>query len=365
MLVELGNNAAAYFDKETGEMTSHGLDAASVTYINIPDYVQDFDPSPDLEAFKKHLYDAIVTNKGITNFGPGAGALLTVVHPDGTWGKHSTDAKPTWVWSDNKDFQRVVAAFYAVPEGRPAEIELTHWTRFGAPGVGEPLIPEAAAAVKNIVGLLVNTGRDIWARMQGMQSNVLAQQTATASTSASITATGTPFVASAYIGNVVVDNTTGVWGLIQSNTTSVLTVDRWYNPATPAGSAGSTPGATDKFTIQQGSPPAQFIAISSTNSAPVATDTTMAGEITTAGGGLLRTQATYAHTAGTNTYTMANTWTVNGSDSIPVTIYRMGLFTGMVVASTITMMFETSLNASATLSAIGDTLTVTDTVTGS
>ena len=62
---------------------------------------------------------------------------------------------------------------------------------------------------------------------------------------------------------------------------------------------------------------------------------------------------------------MANTWTVNGSDSIPVTIYRMGLFTGMVVASTITMMFETSLNASATLSAIGDTLTVTDTVTGS
>ena len=365
MLVEFGNNAAAYFDKESGEMVSHGLEAPSVTYINVPDYVQDFDPNIDLEAFKKHLYDAIVTNKGITNFGPGAGALLTVVHPDGTWMKNSTDAKPTWVWSDNKDFQRVLAAFYGINEGRPADVELTHITKWGDPGVGEPDIPAVVAAVKSIECLLVNSGRDIWARMQGMQANVLAQGTATASGLTSLTATGTPFVSAAYVGMVVVDNTTGVWGLIQSNTTSVLTVDRWYNPATPAGAAGSTPGATDKYTIIQGSPPAQFIAISSTNSAPVATDTTMAGEITTAGGGLLRTQATYAHTAGTNTYTMANTWTVNGSDSIPVTIYRMGLFTGMVVASTITMMFETSLNASATLSAIGDTLTVTDTVTGS
>jgi hypothetical protein len=314
------------------------------------------------------VYERQVTNTGITNAGPGVQALLTICHPDGAWGKHTLGPKPTWAFCpDNPDFGKKVAEWYDIPYGKPADVELTHWTQFGPPGVGEPLIPKAAQDVKNIEGLLVNTGRDIWAKMQGVWANVLAQQTATASSSTSITATGTPFTASAYIGYIVVDNTTGVWGLITANTTSVLTVDRWYNPATPAGTAATTPGTTDKFTIVQSAPPAQFIAVSTTNSAPSATDTTMAGEITTAGGGFLRTQATFTHSAGTNTYTMANTFTANGSDtgSLPYVIYRMGLFNGMVVGTTITMMFETSLNASATITISGDALTVTDTVTGS
>jgi hypothetical protein len=103
--------------------------------------------------------------------------------------------------------------------------------------------------------------------------------------------------------------------------------------------------------------------ISTTNAASVATDTTMAGEITTAGGGLIRALATYAHSASATTYTLANTFTSNGTDSLPATVYRDGLFTSIVSGGTTTMMAETLLNASATLTTSGDALTVTHTLT--
>jgi hypothetical protein len=144
-----------------------------------------------------------------------------------------------------------------------------------------------------------------------------------------------------------------------------LTVDRWYNPATPGGAAATTPGATDKFTIVQAVSPAQFMGITANATAAGATDTQLPSEIVTGGGGLVRAVTTYAHSAGTNTYTSANTFTANGSDSLPVTIAKMGLFNSMVVASTINMWFETLLNATATLTISGDALTITDTVTGS
>ena len=164
---------------------------------------------------------------------------------------------------------------------------------------------------------------------------------------------------------ICVDNTTGVWGNIQSNTTSQIVVDRWYNPATPSGAAGTTPGTTDKFTIIQAVSPAQFMGITANATAASATDTQLPSEITTSSGGLIRALTTYAHSAGTNTYTSAVTFTANGSDSLPVTIAKMGLFNSIVVASTINMWFETLLNATATLTISGDAVTITDTVTGS
>lgn len=399
MIVELGNKACAYWSESEGKLVSHAEvlgGAPTVTTVTVGHTLAEtFDYDIDVAAYKSHLYESMFSNEGVTNHvaagttkavkrqvpvhalseettevldHSGAAALEVVVHPDGSWKKHSFDAKPTWVYSpDDEKFGRIVAEFYGVPYGKPVEVELTHWTKFGPPGTGEPLIPAAAQLVKDIKMLLVNTGRDNWAKTQGMFANVLAQQTATAAGATSITGTGTPFVASGYIGLTVVDNTTGVWANIISNTTSVLTVDRWYNPATPAGTAGSAPGATDKFTIQQTVAPAQFIAASTTNTASVATDTTMAGEITTASGGFLRTQATYTHSAGTNTYTMANTWTANSNDtgSLPYVVARIGLFNSMVTTDAIAMWFETLLNATATITISGDALTATDTITGS
>lgn len=75
----------------------------------------------------------------------------------------------------------------------------------------------------------------------------------TATTGTTATVTGTPYTASS--GTVqgeqqlaVFPGTTTVWGLILSNTSSVLTIPAWYKVAD--GTAGSTPGATEAFTIK-------------------------------------------------------------------------------------------------------------------
>jgi hypothetical protein len=67
--------------------------------------------------------------------------------------------------------------------------------------------------------------------------------------------------------------------------------------------------------------------------------------------------------------TLTPVYTVNASDTAgALTFYAIGVFAGMVVttASPYTVMkFETSLNASATTNAVGDQVTVTETITGS
>lgn len=103
-----------------------------------------------------------------------------------------------------------------------------------------------------------------------------------------------------------------------------------------------------------------FVALTANAAAPAAGDTTLAGEITTAGGGLVRKQATFAHTAGTNTSTLTATFTATASDALPVTVAKIGVFNA---GSSGTMGYETLLNATATLSASGDNVTVTETVT--
>lgn len=75
--------------------------------------------------------------------------------------------------------------------------------------------------------------------------------TATSATTA--TATGTPYTASSSTVKgtpqslVVRAGTTTVWGLVLSNTTSVMTIPAWYKVAD--GTAGSTPGGTEAFTL--------------------------------------------------------------------------------------------------------------------
>lgn len=105
---------------------------------------------------------------------------------------------------------------------------------------------------------------------------------------------------------------------------------------------------------------AKWMALTATATAPSATDTVLTGEITTGGGGLIRQVAAYAHTASTNTYTLTGTYTANGSDSLPVTIAQMGVFDA---SSSGNLVFRTLISPTATLSASGDVLTVTQTVT--
>lgn len=106
---------------------------------------------------------------------------------------------------------------------------------------------------------------------------------------------------------------------------------------------------------------ANYVALTANAVAPGAGDTTLTGEITTVGGGLVRAQATPAHTNGTSTYTLSKTFTANGSDSLPVTIAKIGVFNATPSGGS--MMFETLLSATATLTASGDQLVLTETVT--
>lgn len=186
--------------------------------------------------------------------------------------------------------------------------------------------------------------------------------TATATSATSLTATGTPFVASAYVGHIVVTTAAALaYGVITANTTSVLTVDQWYGIAAPGSGAVTTPTGTTTYAILPGQAPYWYMALTTDSATPVATDTTLPSEITTAGGGLIRKLATYAHTTGASSYSLAATYTANGSDSLPAIIAKIGIF-NTLVGATGRMQFETKLTATATLSAIGDQLTVTDTI---
>ena len=101
----------------------------------------------------------------------------------------------------------------------------------------------------------------------------------------------------------------------------------------------------------------RFMGLTTDSAAASASDTVLATEITT--GGCARTKATYAHTAGTATYTMQVVFSVTASFT---NIHKMGLFTAMNTTAGGIMVFETVLNQDATVGN-GDTLTVTDTIT--
>lgn len=106
---------------------------------------------------------------------------------------------------------------------------------------------------------------------------------------------------------------------------------------------------------------AKFVAVTANATAPAAGDTTLTAEITTAGGGLIRQTGIYAHTGGTATFTITSTFTANGSDALPVTLAKRGIFDQLAVGGT--LVYESLITPTATLSAVSDSLVLTDTVT--
>ncbi len=105
---------------------------------------------------------------------------------------------------------------------------------------------------------------------------------------------------------------------------------------------------------------ADYLALTANSTSPSAGDTTLTAEIATASGGLIRKVATYAHTNGTATYTLTATFTANGNDSLPVTVAKVGVFNA---SSSGTMPWSSLLSPTATISAVGDALTLTETIT--
>lgn len=207
--------------------------------------------------------------------------------------------------------------------------------------------------------MLVNSGRDhqgdaIGGGLAGDNGTTTSAPTAT-----TVTDTGKSWTTNAWLGHMVVMGN-NVYGVVISNTATVLTIDRWSTPATPGGAAATTPGS-GTYVILPGQAPAWFTGLTANSGAPAAGDTTLSGEIATAGGGLIRKISAYAHTGGAQSYTLTTTYTANGSDSLPVTVAKIGVFQSLVGATR--MAFETLLNATATVTTSGDQLTTTQTVT--
>jgi hypothetical protein len=226
---------------------------------------------------------------------------------------------------------------------------------------------------------LTNNGKDVVARAVGGDS-VGFSGTNTSTTATTLADTGASFPASSggppaqggLVGHIVAAGTTAAtmcYGIIISNTATVLTVDQWHDKAAPE-TVATTPVTTTAFYIVlPGGAPSFYMGVTANATAFNATDATLAAEIWTSGGGIRRRLATWAHTTGTATYTIANTFTVNGSDTgLPITIAKIGIFQHFVNATVTTsnsgqMLFETVLSSSAVLSAIGDNVAITDTVT--
>lgn len=383
MLVKFGNEAPRH-DIEP----QYDDGAPRVTYLHLPDsYVDkrgtehyDFNPDLDVDAFHHHIIEAHspylpADRQGITRVGDlGYGnqeALLSVVHPNGIWPSHSAKA-PTWVSSDNPEFSKRLSDHYGISHGEPKDVEDTHYTRLGARILPPGVHPRVYGADPQMA--LVNAGRLLQSNMMGGgQVGVTGAGTAATATTFTTNATLTTNAWAGY--RVYVYSTTGtqiVWANVISNTNaagaSVLTVDRWYNAATPGGAAATTPSTPFGFILADGgSTSAWFMGLSAT-AVGAATATSLAGEITTAGGGLIRKISPYANTSTTSpvTWTLTPVFTANGTDSLPVTVATIATFVSMVVADTTnSMLASTSLSSSATLSASGDQLTVTDTWTGS
>jgi hypothetical protein len=198
--------------------------------------------------------------------------------------------------------------------------------------------------------------------------------TATAPTASTFTTDAVNLPANSVVGQMIV-TTSGAtrFGIVQSNTSatnSVLTIDRWYDatalPADPGVAAASTPTA-GAWMLVGGNAPCSYMALANnaTATAPAVTDTALTGEIVTAGGGLIRKLGTYAHSAsssGSGTVTLTKTWTANGSDSLAVTVSQVGVFQGVVVASS-RMFTKTALSANATMTTSGDQVQVTHSTT--
>ena len=243
--------------------------------------------------------------------------------------------------------------------------------------------------IRRTHNLRLNVGRDQFQRIVtlgdiGSSLNGLsATGTATLPTATTWTGTGTYPTATSSAGNtglqghgLLVANaialsayTNPVFGVILSNTATVITVDQWY--AIPiTGAAGTTPAAGSAAIVLPQSLPTWWVALSTSTTSPAATDVTRSADGLWADGtaaGAATEQTTnglaraYAGSGGATAPTfpaaaqedLNHTWTYTGATS--VTIGKVVLFNSAAGAGTIPFL-ETLLNASATMTTNGDTI---------
>lgn len=231
--------------------------------------------------------------------------------------------------------------------------------------------------------LRVTMGRDNYQRL-GLAGNISANATfatvkgaATAVSATSLTNSGAAFPTSGGPGAgglagqiVVATGTNTCYGVILSNTATVLTIDQWYDPTSTSGAASASPAATTPYIILSGAGSANWIGLSTATAAAAAGDVLrtadgLFGDGTTAGAATEQTTNGLSRSFVQPTFPSAGniqlqfTWTYTGA--VSVTIGKAVLCNSKAAAGSL-LFLETLLSATATVSASGDTLQLTWTV---
>lgn len=123
-------------------------------------------------------------------------------------------------------------------------------------GAQSLLAAASTTAQYRTVATIAYTGAEAVTEWSLLSDNFLTDTTGspfTATSATGGTATATPYTASSATvkgeqHHIVETTTTPRWGLIVTNTTSVLTIPAWY--VTSSGAGGSTPGPTETFTLR-------------------------------------------------------------------------------------------------------------------
>jgi hypothetical protein len=129
MLVEFGNVDPQHAPDRGDGNVIEKLPGPAVTRLSIPDTEEyKCEPGADVRDLALHL----AQNTGLVTHLPDHGAFVCAVRD---WANHSS-VPPAWVSSDNKELERLLSEFYECEVGAPKNVEATHYTRFGPPGVG-------------------------------------------------------------------------------------------------------------------------------------------------------------------------------------------------------------------------------------
>ena len=213
--------------------------------------------------------------------------------------------------------------------------------------------------------MITNGGRELWAKAIGDLQNGFTG-TVKESTSTTLVAASKPkWTKEQFVGQDVYSGS--VVGTVLSNEEEELTVARWEKLPTAAKPTdnrsieGEPPIGAAAFSIASGTTPAAWIGVSKNTAEPKVTNTSLAEEIKTAEGGLIRALATFKYLGGKE-YEVKVTFTANVKDATPVTLAKIGVFNAHNGGI---LMFESLLTATAEIKESGDAVTISDVVTGS
>lgn len=227
-----------------------------------------------------------------------------------------------------------------------------------------------AALVAAMALLRTNAGEDFQAKVMGgdVFTNSSVSGNATATSATSMTNSGASWTTDMWRGHIVAmgPNNSGTgsraYGIVVSNTATVLTIDKWYDPAAPGGAAATTPNATGNYIILPGGGPAWWMALTEDTTQTINdAQTALTGELVVGtSAGLERALCTYAHTTGVNSYTLTKQYTLTGAT--PRQVQRMAIFNTSRDVTGQHMLFLSAVPNPPTL-VTNDQVTMTETVT--